>query len=124
MILADIDEHWPEVEPGLLRAKEKCGDQTTSLTEIREACRKKQAFLFLVPEGFFILRPQSANGIPEVFVWFVHGRGAGLIKKYLSSIDHLAREIGARRVLFYSARKGYARLKDWEKNGNHYVRSL
>lgn len=119
----NIDDHWLDIAPGLLCVQRKA-DVPWTLSEIRDACRNEQAFLFVAHEGFVIVRPESAAGIPRLFVWAAYGLGGGLIAKYQPFIEHLARDMGARSIRFHSTRRGYERLQGWKREGNYYERIL
>jgi len=119
---ASIDDHWLEVQRGLAVVARKAPADWTP-DSIRESCRKGDAFLFRVPEGFFILRP-LANPV-RVHVQVAYGNGGGLIQRYEPHIENLARSIGATEITFDSIRPGYRRaMRHWTRNGNHYTRRI
>lgn len=113
MILSDIDQHWAVIKPGLKRVRLKAGGDWTP-HKLRKACRRTQAFLFVAPEGFVILRPDPG---PVLHLWVAYGTGGGLIHKYQSFIDQLARDIGAERITIQSQRAAYRRLPGWTATG-------
>ncbi|MBB20254.1 MAG: hypothetical protein CMP20_12445 [Rickettsiales bacterium] len=113
---------WGDIAEGIEAVRAKAGiDDPEQI--FRRLCRS-EAFLFFVPEGFFILLPVYRQ-VPSVLVWVAYGKGTGLIGKYLPKIESLARDIGAQQVEIDSPRPGYRRLfKDWTRNGSHYIRRL
>lgn len=120
MILSDIDQHWAVIKPGLKHVRMKAGGDWTP-HKIRKACRQKQAFLFIAPEGFVVVRADPK----ALHIWVAYGKGGGLISKYQPFIDQLARDISATRITIQSQRTAYRRLPGWTATGRDtYERSL
>ena len=118
----DLQAAWPSILPGLKRVKAKAGADDFGLIHRRLVSR--EAFLFTVPEGFFILMPLHRKE-PAVLVWVAYGEGGGLLHRYLPVIEDMAREIGAEHIEFESPRPGYRRVfHDWQRTGNRYTRRL
>lgn len=61
------------------------------LNEIRDACRKKQAFCFGAPDGQLVLKPMVKEGVPYVLVWLGIGEGADSVARYLPEVQKLTR---------------------------------
>lgn len=113
---------WGDIADGIEAVRAKAGiDDPEQI--FRRLCRS-EAFLFFVPEGFFILLPVCRQ-VPSVLVWVAYGKGTGLIGKYLPKIESLARDIGAEQLEFTSDRPGYRRVfRDWQRTGQRYIRRL
>lgn len=113
---------WGDIAEGIEAARAKAGIDDPEQIFLR-LCRS-EAFLFFVPEGFFILLPVYRQ-VPSVLVWVAYGKGTGLIGKYLPKIESLARDIGAEQLEFTSDRPGYRRVfRDWQRTGQRYIRRL
>ena len=118
----DIDSAWPGLSVGFQAVKAKAGLDDLNL--IRQRLIARQAFLFVAPNGFFILLPIHTT-CPAVLVWVAYGLGGGQIKKYVPIIEALALEIGAEQIEIESPRRGYQRIfHDWQKLGDRYIRRL
>lgn len=80
------------------------------LNEIRDACRKRQAFCFGAPDGQLVLKPMVKEGVPYVLVWLGIGEGADSVARYLPEVQKLTRLSGGRWAEFHTRRKGFIRL--------------
>jgi len=119
----EIPATWPTLQEGLNAIRDKA-EPTLSFELIHERLIQSEAFLFLAPEGFFILLPIHGR-IPSVLVWQAYAKGQGAIRKYLPAIEQLARNIGAHQIEFKSTRPGYRRVfHDWQRTGQRYTRRL
>ncbi|MGR5241752.1 hypothetical protein ACPV36_12715 [Photobacterium damselae] len=99
--------------------------------EIDKALSDGRAFLFIGADGFFVLEPLSRNGIVRVNIMFAFNWGANAIDRYQSTIERLAREIGARSIELYTAVKGLIPLlenNNWRMDSDshvmHWVKTL
>ena len=120
---SEIPATWPALQKGLKSIRDKA-DPDLSFDLINQRLTDSEAFLFLTPEGFFILLPLHGR-IPSVLVWQAYGEGRGMIVKYLPAIESLARNIGAHQIEFKSTRPGYRRVfRDWQRTGQRYTRRL
>ncbi|WP_163557594.1 hypothetical protein [Halomonas sp. NO4] len=120
---ARIEDHWQAIRPCLDKVQTKAPARW-SPDDVYAACVEGRAFLFVCPEGFCILRP-LAGSVTTVQVWIVYGEGDSLITRYEPEIERLAREIGARRLVFTSTRPGYRRvMRRWSRDGNDYERYI
>ena len=114
---------WPTLQKGLECIQGKA-DPDLNFDLIHQRLIDSEAFLFLTPEGFFILLPLHGR-TPSVLVWQAYAEGQGMIHKYLPAIEKLAREIGALQIEFKSTRPGYRRVfRDWQRTGQRYTRRL
>lgn len=120
---ADIPAVWPSLQKGLTIVRDKAAaDLHFDLVFSRLTA--SEAFLFLTPEGFFILLPRH-DRIPIVLIWIAYAEGQGMIRLYLPIIESLARDIGAEQLEFTSERPGYRRVfRDWQRDGQKYIRRL
>lgn len=80
------------------------------LSEIQDACRKKQAFCFGAPDGQLVLKPMVKDGVPYVLVWLGICEGYDSVARYLPEVKKLTRMSGGRWAEFHSTRKGFIRL--------------
>lgn len=114
---------WASLQAGFKVVQRKAANDLDPTT-IREHLTAQRAFLFLIPEGFFILQPQQRD-LPCVLIWVAYARGQGMIARYLPDIEKLARQIGAQCLVFESDRPGYRRVfHDWQRIGRQYLRRL
>jgi len=120
---SEIPATWPVLQKGLKSIRDK-SDPDLNTDLIYQRLTDSEAFLFLTPEGFFILLPLHGR-IPSVLVWQAYAEGQGAIRKYLPAIEQMAREIGALQIEFKSTRPGYRRVfRDWQRDGQRYTRRL
>lgn len=97
----------------------KCGEPDLQ-QRIHDACRNKQAFLFVRGSDGFVLRPIVEGGVVGVLVWVGWG-SSGAPARHLDEVKHLARLIGARWLRFHSCRKGWRRVAvgmGWVRQSN------
>ncbi|EBZ1027325.1 hypothetical protein D7O18_22095 [Salmonella enterica subsp. enterica serovar Muenchen] len=80
------------------------------LSEIQDACRKKQAFCFGAPDGQLVLKPMVKDGVPYVLVWLGVCDGYDSVARYLPEVQQLTRMSGGRWAEFHTARRGFIRL--------------
>jgi len=117
-----VPEAWQGILPGLKAVQSKAG--TDDFRVIYRRLTAGEAFLFLAPEGFFVLLPVYRDA-PSVLIWIAYGVGVGLLRKYMPLLEEMARDIGAEAVEIESTRPGYRRaLKHWKRTGNRYIRRL
>ncbi|ARZ00815.1 hypothetical protein [Yersinia ruckeri] len=93
----------------LARVARDAGDPYL-LTQIQDACRKKQAFCFSAEDARIVLRPRLRDGVPYVVVWLGVSSGHHGLEKYTPQVQQLTRMIGGRWAEFYTARKGFIRI--------------
>lgn len=119
----DIPGVWPSLQKGLAIVRDKAAPDL-HFDLVLNRLTASEAFLFLVPEGFFILVPRH-DRIPIVLIWIAYAEGQGMIQRYLPIIESLARDIGAEQLEFKSDRPGYRRVfRDWQRTGQRYIRRL
>lgn len=75
---------------------------------LNDACRNKQAFLFVRGADGFVLKPVMEAGVCGVLVWVGWGE-QGAPVRHLPEVKRLARMIGARWLRFHSTRRGWLR---------------
>lgn len=75
--------------------------------EIDKACLNEQAFLFLAPDGFVILRPRYQNKTEFIQVCIASCHGGNALTRYLPHIISLAKRGKAQFIEFQTARKGF-----------------
>ncbi|EJQ8147554.1 hypothetical protein N8J30_004258 [Salmonella enterica subsp. enterica serovar Newport] len=80
------------------------------LSEIQDACRKKQAFCFGAPDGQLVLKPMVRDDVPYVLVWLGICEGYDGVARYLPEVQQLTRMSGGRWAEFHTTRKGFIRL--------------
>lgn len=85
-------------------------DNPGLMPEIHDACLNKQAFLFVRPEGGWVLKPLAENGTVGVLVWAAWSNGRDGMGRYQPEIEQLARQIGGRWLRFHTRRRGFLRL--------------
>lgn len=103
----DIREEWSRIKDSL----SKILFSSDSIEEVYHKCRTKEAFLFVVPEGYIIVNEfKDDDGQKVLFLWAAYGEGINLIKEYEQDIDELAKMIGASKVAFRTIRKGFERV--------------
>ena len=86
----------------------QCGEPDL-LQRITDACRNKQAFLFLRDHDGFVLRPQVIEDELRVLIWAAWG-ASGAHERHIDEVKYLARIIGAKSLVFHSVRKGWLRV--------------
>lgn len=73
--------------------------------QVDEALLDGRASLFLVEEGVFVLEPSLDNGEMQVWVLFAWSNRKGALKRYLPTVEQLAKRVKARRLLLNTAVK-------------------
>lgn len=79
----------------------------TLFIRVKEACLNRRAFLFVSQEGFVVLQPVIG---PGVLIWIAHSDQAVDRLSYLCELERFARDISAKHLTFWSARKGFYRI--------------
>lgn len=85
-------------------------DNPGLMTEIQNACLNQQAFLFVRPQGGWVLKPIVDKGVVGVLVWAAWSSKPDGIKNHQPEIEKLCRMIGGRFMRFHSGRRGFLRL--------------
>lgn len=93
---------------GVLHQIGFAADDPEFSSKIANACRQKQAFLFVRGVDGFVLRPVVEQGVIGVMVWAGWGND-GAPARHLPEVKRLARMIGARWLRFHSIRRGWLR---------------
>lgn len=128
MKLCDVDDHLDDVLVGLNVVHAKVAPLWIP-EQVIDWCRGKKAFLFMVNEGFFVLRPRHIASVNQVWIECLaaYGEcrtGLSLVDKYLPIIDQLVRDYGSRKLIFSSPRKAYLRLSGFDIRCITYERNL
>jgi hypothetical protein len=100
----------------------KLANDPDLFNSIDKACSHERAFLFLSPDGFFVLRPRYRSESPFVELSVAHCQGGNGIIRYQPHIITLARKGKAKFIEFLTARKGLDRIAPrhgWTKHGYH-----
>lgn len=80
------------------------------LTDIQDACRKKQAFCFGADDARIVLRPRMKGGVPYVVVWLGVSTATDGLVRYTPHVKELTRMAGGRWAEFYTERRGFIRV--------------
>lgn len=124
--MTGIDAHLPLLERGLAVIKAR-NDTEWEPVYVINLLREQKAFLFVVDEGFYILRPVYLKGKDQLDVECVAAYSCcssteeSLISKYLPVIKEQVRALGARRLFFDSPRRGYERFSEFSISTITYV---
>ena len=78
--------------------------------EIDKACSNEWAFLFLVPDGFFILRPRHIENKTFIEITVASCHGGNATQRYLHHIIRLAKCGKAQFIEFATARRGFNKV--------------
>lgn len=121
LVQKDIREEWANIKDSLASIL----FPSDTLEEVYHLCRAKQAFLFVVPEGYVIFREiKDDSGERVLFIWAAYCKGS--IEKYEKDIDELARTIKANKIVFRTTRKGFEKVlsSDWSVNYVEYMKKV
>lgn len=80
------------------------------LSDIQDACRKKQAFCFGDADTRVVLRLMEREGEKYMLVWLGVCRGVGALEKFNPIVTELARAAGAGWFEFCTTRRGFVRV--------------
>jgi hypothetical protein len=119
----DIRKWWPFVRDGLQRVQRHCVDDWIP-EDVYASLIAGQSFLFIgqgkEPEIAIVVSPAQSYGGLYWHVWTTAGERHD---DYLPLLEEHARRAGARRLTFFSPRRGWAR-KGWALKQYHYERLL
>jgi hypothetical protein len=127
IVLADIDMVWPSIATV---AEEMLADDLYGPEEIKAACREDRAMCFANEDGVLVvtLTVHPRRRDLEMCVWLAVSlrQAGGVTRDYLPEIESLARQLGARRVVFHTRRRGWQRMLDsrWRLRSTTYVMEL
>jgi len=104
--------NWSEYRDKLLPIVEQTEIKNNhrAAKQIDLALLKKRAFLFLVPNGFFVLRPIIEKGEIYNEVLFAYSFATGNTIKHQATIATLTRQIGGKGVIVYTVLKTLIKL--------------
>ncbi len=104
---ASIRAYWPVLQPLFARALR--GDDDTP-ESIYTRVAAGDASLFVGDGAAFVLTAGVGRAVPTVRVWLMVSWGPhGATDRHLPALVDLARANGARRLVFTSCRRGWAR---------------
>ena len=75
--------------------------------KLNEACSNEWAFLFLAPDGFFILWPRHLDNQTYIEITVASCHGGNAMIRYQPHIIELAKRGNASFIEFLTARKGF-----------------
>lgn len=73
---------------------------------IQKACLNQQAFLFIAPDCFAVLKPMS----DQVVIWAGCSSSKTNHNDIAADLDRLAADVSAKRLIFFSNRTGFFRI--------------
>lgn len=104
--IVDIDKRWPEVGP-LVEGVDP-GDNAGD--DLRRDCREGRALCLISDDGLLVVTLQPdryGSGELELFVRMAASRGErGSIQRNEAHLDAIAKELGAKRLVFQTLRPG------------------
>lgn len=126
MIPVDIEQIWPAIRP--LAEKVIRGDDATEMDIFRE-CQAGRAMCLACEDGFVIvtLVPAKFESELELVVWLAVSTGPnGAFERQEPNVDSIARELGAKTVVFHTRRKGWEKKlsKEWKLRSITYVKEV
>lgn len=92
---------------------------------LAEAERAGSWFGFPGGRALLQLRPTAALEL-ELLVWLVISSGPpGTYKRYVNDLKRIGLDLGARRIVFYSKRRGWQRVaREWQRQGDRFSLEL
>lgn len=114
LFAADIRRHWLDIRD---KVEEICGH----CEEIYAQCRFGRAQLYVVHDGFVVLRETSVaeTGAKECLVWIAYGTGVDMIERYLPELRKIAADAGCESIYFRRLKQGAAD-DGWVKRFTEY----
>ncbi len=110
--IVDIEDEWAWAGP-LVQDVDPSDNAGHGL---RRACEDGSALCLVSEDGLLVLELQdNGNGL-ELFVRMAAARGAkGSIQRNDAHLDAIAREMGAKKIVFHTYRTGMSRVlsSDW-----------
>ncbi len=104
--IVDIDEEWPRVGPLVegVDPRDNAGD------DLRRDCREGRALCLISDDGVMVVNLQPdryGTGDLELFVRIAASWSKrGTIQRNEAHLDAIARELGAKRLVFHTLRPG------------------
>ena len=108
----ELHDYWPFVKEGLGKIKQTAQDDWLP-EDVYTSVRNDTAHLYFTQahDGFVVVNLLSGyDGGGEMHVWCAYGEDVDLLQES-KELDEVARELGCKRITFFSARKGWARNK-------------
>ncbi len=109
-IIVDIDENWLKISPMVVGvdSSDNAGD------DLRRDCREGRALCLTSDDGLMVLSLQPdryGSGDLELFVRMAVSNGEpGAIQRNDAHLDAIARDMGAKRLVFHTLRSGMHRV--------------
>lgn len=108
--IVDIDESWSKISPLV----EGVDPRDNAGEDLRRDCREGRALCLISDDGVLVisLRPDRyGNGDLELFVRMAASWGdRGTIQRNEAHLDVIARELGAKRLVFHTQRPGMIKV--------------
>lgn len=104
--LADVDAEWHRIGPLVagVDPRDNAGD------ELRQCCRDGKALCMISGDGFMVVSLETnayGTGELELFIRMAASWGErGTIQRNDAHLDAIARELGAKRIVFHTLRSG------------------
>ncbi len=125
----DLRVEWPWIRKGLERILES-SRQSWIPEDVYMALKTGSAEAFRAVDlnetvGFVILQKHEAIDCTELFIWAAYTLGDG--RDFYEDVESIARDVGAKRVVFWSNRKGWDRLAQrygFSPSNIRYVKEL
>lgn len=125
-LLADIDAEWHRVGP-LVFGVDPCDNAGDDL---RRDCREGRALCLISNDGVLVLSLQPdryGSGDLELFVRLAASWSErGSIQRNEAHLDAIARELGARKIVFHTLRPGMCKvlLPEWKVRYTAFERNV
>ena len=109
-VLADIDAEWHRVGPLVqgVDPRDNAGE------DLRQDCREGRALCLISGDGVLVVNLQPdryGTGDLELFVRMAASWGdRGTIQRNEAHLDAIARELGAKRLVFHTLRPGMSKV--------------
>ncbi len=119
---ADIRVEWPRIAAQVRGA---CGSYPAE--EVYAACRYGTAHLYVCDDGWCVLEGYTRDdtGELEVLVLLAYGKSSiSMLDAYGSEIEEIARNYGAKTLVFRRLKDAPWSSKGWRMRAAEYVKEL
>lgn len=124
--IVDIDENWLKIAPMVVGVdpSDNAGD------DLRRDCREGRALCLTSDDGVMVIHLQPdryGSGDLELFVRMaVSNSESGAIQRNDAHLDAIARELGAKRLVFRTVRSGMHRVMTphWKVRFTEFERAV
>lgn len=125
-LITDIDSEWHRIGPLVagVDPRDNLGD------ELRQCCREGKALCVTSEDGFVVLSlvpDPYGTGELELFIRMAVSWGArGVIQRNDAHLDAIARELGAKRLVFRTLRPGMHKVlnPEWSVRHTEFARAV